>query len=65
MESVNWSEILDVLVPAVSGVAIVAVALGWGYVRKAVAASENKWDDKLVAAVEEGIAKAKADEKPE
>lgn len=57
----DWSSILDALVPT-AGVVLAAVfAFLWRSARKLVKETENKWDDALVDAFDQGYAEGHAD----
>lgn len=57
MEGFDWSQLLDVLIPAAGGVVVAVVAWLVLKVKSLVAATENKWDDELLAKVLEGMKK--------
>jgi len=59
MEGFDWGNLVDVLVPAVAGMIVVAFAWGWKTIRSLVAESENTWDDKILEAFDAGYEQAK------
>jgi hypothetical protein len=52
----EWGEVIV----AAAGVITVAVGAAWGVLKGFVKQTEAKWDDKLVEAVEKGIARKEA-----
>ncbi|WP_299444672.1 hypothetical protein [uncultured Rhodospira sp.] len=55
MDGFDFGELLDMLIPALVGVAGIAIGHLWGRLKEIVKQTDAQWDDELVRAVEDGI----------